>query len=161
MSRLLSRRNVLMGGTALLLASTAGRAASAKQTALAFARALYAFDDYWSGVTSNEATTRLYLDKPLADLVIENQGKESFESALSYDPLIQAQDWDEDLTATFTVNAENDKTASVTVKVDNYGERTFVILELVNTSDGWRLGDVIASCGASLVEELKQLNALS
>jgi len=47
----------------------------------------------------------------------------------------------------------------VTVGIENFGERTNVTLDLTMTSDGWRLSDILGADGASLVKELKRLNA--
>ena len=111
-------------------------------------------------MTADDETMKLYLDANLAALVAENYTKEDFESALDYDPLVQAQDWDE-LKATFTVDSENAKSAVVTVGIENFGERTTITLDLTMTADGWRLSDICGSDGASLVAELKRLNAAS
>jgi hypothetical protein len=155
-----TRRHLLATGGAFIAGVARARIALAESAVLAFARSLYAFDNYWSGVTEDEETTRKYLDQNLADLILQNYAKEDFESALDYDPLLQAQDWDE-VKTTFTVNSETEKQAVVTVAVENFGERTFITLELTNTTDGWRLSDIRGADGASLVEELKRLNAAS
>jgi hypothetical protein len=155
----LTRRHalaILVAGA--LLPATASLAGAAESAAATFVQSLYALPGLWGDVSADDASRARYLDANLAALVSENYAKENIESALDYDPLIQAQDFD-DLQTTVTVDAENDKTATVTVVVDNFGERTFVHLDLVMTADGWRLADVRASDNSSLVAELKTLNA--
>lgn len=159
MPSVITRRRFLVG-TAAAVAVLLPGATKADSAVIAFAKSLYAFDNYWSGVTEDEETTREYLDQNLADLILQNYAKEDFESALDYDPLLQAQDWDE-VKTTFTVDSESDKEAVVTVAVENFGERMFITLQLTNTPDGWRLSDIRGPDGSSLVEELKRLNAAS
>jgi hypothetical protein len=155
----LTRRRVLaMFATAAFAGLAAARASAAGSAASLFVQSLYALPGLWGDVSADDASRARYLDANLAALVSENYAKENIESALDYDPLIQAQDFD-DLQTTVTVDAENDKTATVTVVVDNFGERTFVHLDLAMTADGWRLADVRASDNSSLVAELKTLNA--
>jgi len=156
----IARRRFLVAGLAAAFTTVIAVLAAAEDDPRAFARSLYAHENLWSDVTADEETTKTYLDADLADLILENHGKESFESALDYDPLIQAQDWD-DLRTTYTVNSETDASAVITVVVENFGERIFVTLDLTKTTDGWRLSDIRGPDGASLVEELKRLNAAS
>jgi hypothetical protein len=141
-----------------LLTATASLASATESAAATFVQSLYALPGLWGDVSADDASRARYLDANLAALVAENYAKEDIESALDYDPLIQAQDFD-DLETTVTVDAENDTTATVTVVVDNFGERTFVHLDLAMTADGWRLSDIRASDNSSLVEELEKLNA--
>jgi hypothetical protein len=155
----LTRRHALaMFAAGPLLGTMASLAEAAESAAATFVRSLYALPELWGDVAADETSRARYLDANLAALVTENYAKENVESALDYDPLIQAQDFD-DLQTTVTVDAENDKSATVTVVVDNFGERTFVHLDLAMTADGWRLADVRASDNSSLVAELKELNA--
>lgn len=131
---------------------------AAESDAEVFARSLYALPQLWADVTADNTTMARYLDHDLAVLVAENNSKEAVESALDYDPLIQAQDFD-GLEASYAVDAENDTSAFVTVTIENFGEITVVHLDLAMTPDGWRLSDIRASDNTSLVDELKRLNA--
>ena len=145
--------SVAIAGVALPVVAFAG-----ETDPIAFARSLYALENYWADVTATDETTRHYLDDNLAALVAENYAKDNVESALDYDPLVQAQDWDE-VTTHFTVDSQNATSVVVTVGIENFGERTNVTLDLTMTSDGWRLSDILGADGASLVKELKRLNA--
>jgi hypothetical protein len=153
-------RRTFSAAALVLLLSLATSGSTAAGDVIAFVRSLYAYENFWIDVTADEATTRRYLDDNLAGLVLDNYANDNLESTLDYDPLLQAAEWD-DVKMKFTVNAENARTASVTVAVESFGERIFVVLELAMTTDGWRLSDIIASGGASLVEQLKKLNAAS
>lgn len=157
----ITRRRFLEGsGAATLLLALAPAAWAGDPGPIEFAKTLYAQENLWTDVTADDETMKLYLDPSLAKLVTENYAKEGVESALDYDPLIQAQDWDELKTA-FTVDSENAKAAVVTVAIENFGERTTVTLDLAMTPAGWRVSDILGGEGASLVAELKRLNAVN
>ena len=134
--------------------------AGAGADAIAFVRSLYMVDDYWNGITTDEAKARIYLDDTLARLILDNYANEDVDATLTYDPLLQAQDWDS-ISIDVSLKQIDDKTAAVNVVVKNLGEPTFLILDLVMTPGGWRLADVHSSEGSSLVEELETLNAQS
>ena len=112
----------------------------------------------WSDVTADDAAIAKYLDANLAALVAENYAKDDFENALDYDPLIQAQDF-ESIKPVFAVEQQTDTRAVVVATVENFGETTVVTLDLTKTAGGWRLADIIAGEGSSLLAELKELNA--
>lgn len=152
------RQFVYAAAASVFVAALPGLAFAAEQSALDFARSLYSLKNYWSDITADEITTGLYLDANLAALIKENYAKDDFDSALDYDPLVQAQDWDEVVTH-FKVVSEDAKTAVVSVAIDNVDEHTTVTLHLTKTANGWRLSDIIAVDDSSLVAELKQLNA--
>jgi hypothetical protein len=155
----ITRRRVLAAiaaaGFGIASPALAGPGESAAET---FVRSLYALPQLWADVTADSTAMDRYLDPDLAALVAENYAKTAVESALDYDPLIQAPDV-EALKTDYTVDAENEAVAVVTVAVENFGETTFVHLDLVMTQDGWRLADIRASDNTSLVGELKRLNA--
>jgi hypothetical protein len=148
---------VLALGTALLLAIPQ---AMAEDDPVAFAQSLYDLPALWSDVTADEEAMAMYLDEKLTALIVENYAKEAFESALDYDPLIQAQDFDE-IKPTFKVVQQTAKQAAVLSSFENFGEPMEITLDLTKTADGWRLSDIIDREGGSLAAELKELNAAS
>ncbi len=132
---------------------------AADDAAVAFAASLYALPGLWGDVTADEASIKKYLAPDLADLIRANYAKTDFEAALDYDPLVQAQDF-EDVKTTFTVRSETDTAAVIDAHVDNYGEDSVVTLDLAKTADGWRLANVRTDDETpSLADELKQLNS--
>jgi hypothetical protein len=134
-------------------------ALAADSGAVAFAKSLYALPGLWGDVTADGAAIKKYLDKTLGDLVTANYAKTDSDSALDYDPLVQAQDF-EDVKTTFTVQNETDTAAVIDAHVDNYGEDSVVTLDLTKTADGWRLSNIRTDEESpSLVDELKQLNS--
>jgi hypothetical protein len=156
----ITRRHFLAGTSALgLTLVLPAWAFAADDEAVAFAKSLYALPGLWSDVTADNAAIAKYLDPGLAALVAENYKKTDVESALDYDPLVQAQDYD-DIKVTFTVQSENDTAAVIDAHVNNYGEDSVVTLDLTKTDAGWRLSNIRTDEESpSLVDELKQLNA--
>ena len=156
----ITRRQFVAGVSVVaIVAALPGWASATDSGAVEFAKSLYALPGLWGDVTADAAAIKKYLDKPLGDLITENYAKTDSESALDYDPLVQAQDF-EDVKTTFTVQKETDTTAVVDAHVDNYGEDSVVTLDLTKTADGWRLSDIHADDETpSLAEELKQLNS--
>jgi hypothetical protein len=154
----ISRRKFVVGVSVTVVGVTLPAVGLAGETdPVAFARSLYALENYWADITATDESARHYLDDNLAGLVAENYAKDDVESALDYDPLVQAQDWDE-VTTRFTVDSQNATSAVVTVGIENFGERANVTLDLTMASDGWRLSDILGADGASLVKELQRLN---
>jgi hypothetical protein len=153
---LLTRRSaVWMIVTAAGLAALP-RAARADD-ALAFVEALYALPNLWGDVTADDAAIAKYLAPDLAALIKANYDNPDPDAALDYDPLVQAQDF-QDIKTRFTVKGENDTAATIVVAVDNFDASTTVTLSLMKTADGWRLANVQGPDGPSLADELKQLN---
>jgi len=152
------RKFLAIASATALVAVLPALALAADDDAGAFVRSLYALPNLWGDVTADDAAIAKYLDAKLGALITENYAKDDPESALDYDPLIQAQDFDE-ISATFIVDKETDTSAVVTAVVENFDERTHVTLDLTRTADGWRLADVLAPDGSSLLTELKKLNA--
>jgi hypothetical protein len=126
--------------------------------ALTFAQSLYALPNLWGDVTADPPAIAKYLDGTLGDLITANYTKSNPDAALDYDPLVQAQDF-EDVQTRFTVERETDADAVITVAVRNFDAQTTVTLDLAKTAGGWRLANVQGPDGPSLVDELKQLNA--
>jgi len=154
--RFLTRRatvGLLLG--ALGLAALPGLALA--DDALAFAQALYGLPNLWGDVTADDAAIDRYLAPGLAALVKANYDNPDPDAALDYDPLVQAQDF-EDVKTKFTVKSETATAATIDVAIDNLGASTSVTLDLARSTEGWRLADVHGPDGPSLAEELKQLN---
>jgi hypothetical protein len=158
----ITRRQFVTAASAVAITLSLPRwAFAADDAAVEFAKSLYALPELWSDVTADDAAIARYLDPNLAALIKENYGKTDFESALDYDPLVQAQDF-EDVKATFTIETETDTTAVIDAHVDNYGEDSVVVLDLTKTPDGWRLANIRTDeQSPSLVDELRQLNSNS
>src|SRR5665213_3753226 len=125
--------------------------------ALTFAQSLYALPNLWGDVTADDAAIAKYLAPDLAALVKANYDNPDPDAALDYDPLVQAQDF-EDVKTRFAVKSETDSAAAIDVAIDNLGASTSVTLDLAKTTEGWRLADVHGPDEPSLAEELKQLN---
>jgi hypothetical protein len=156
----MNRRQFVAGLAAVGISAAIPRwAIAADGGAADFAKSLYALPGLWADVTADDASIARYLDKNLAALVTANLDNTDVESALDYDPLVQAQDFDE-VKATFTVENETATKATVDAHVDNYGEESVVILDLTNAGDGWRLANVRTDDDSpSLIDELQQLNS--
>ena len=72
---------------------------------------------------------------------------------------IQGSDSFESIKPTFAGEQQTDTRAVVIATIENFGETTVVTLDLTRTAGAWRLADIIASEGSSLLAELKELNA--
>jgi hypothetical protein len=155
----ITRRQFVAGAAAVGITLSLPRwAMAADDSAVAFVKSLYALPNLWADVTANDASITKYLDAKLGALVKANLAKTDVESALDYDPLVQAQDYD-DITTTFTVEAETATAATIDAHVNNYGEESVVTLELTNGAGGWRLANIRTDEESpSLLEELQQLN---
>jgi hypothetical protein len=158
MPRLFTRRHVLGAGAALIAAGFLPDFALAADDPVAFARSLYALENLWSDITADDEAMAKYLDPKLAALVAANYAKDDFESAIDYDPLVQAQDFDQ-VKPTFKVEGNNGKEAGVRSTFRNFDETTTIVLNLVMTPKGWRLADIHNGDGGSLVQEITELNA--
>ncbi|MEJ0013141.1 MAG: DUF3828 domain-containing protein [Bauldia sp.] len=156
----ITRRQFVAGASVVaIVAALPQWAFAADDAAVAFAKSLYALPGLWGDVTADDAAIKKYLDKNLGDLITANYAKTDAEAALDYDPLVQAQDF-EDVKTTFTVTSESDTAAVIDAHVDNYGEDSVVTLDLTKTADGWRLANIRTDAETpSLVDELKQLNS--
>lgn len=154
----LTRRQFIAAASALTALLALPRWAFAEDDATAFAKSLYALPNLWGDATADATAIAKYLDADLGALVAANYAKDDPESALDYDPLIQAQDF-EDIKTSFEVEQQSDTRAVVIATIENFGETTKVTLDMNKTADGWRLADIVNSEGGSLLAELKELNA--
>lgn len=154
----LTRRQFIATASAAAMVMALPRWAFAEDDAAAFAKSLYALPNLWGDATTDAAAIAKYLDADLGALVTANYAKDDPESTLDYDPLIQAQDF-EDIKTSFEVEQQSDTRAVVIATIENFGETTKVTLDMNKTADGWCLSDIVNSEGGSLLAELKELNA--
>jgi len=144
---------------ALLTMALTVVAAHAEDDPIAFVNELYALPNLWADVTADQAAIQKYLDKNLGQLITTNYGKGDYANALDYDPLVQAQDFDQ-VKAALKIEKQTADAATVDAEVNNLGEVTDIKLDLTKTQDGWRLSNVRTDEeDPSLVDELKQLNS--
>jgi hypothetical protein len=156
MSLNLTRRRFLAASAAsLTLLSLPAFAAG--DDALAFAQSLYKLDGLWSDIAKDRAK---YLGPELiAAMTANDKFGDDPDYALDYDPLVQAQDWDELKDLKFTAEQSSADKATIRVDFTNMEDPTTVRLNLVHTPDGWRLADVHDSEGYSLIQEYTELNS--
>ena len=75
---------------------------------------------------------------------------------LDFDPIIDAQDFDEKLPVSVVVTKLDSKfPVRIKVVFSNISPRT-IVFELKQTEQGWRISDIIYSDGSSLVKILSQ-----
>ncbi|MGC2423962.1 MAG: DUF3828 domain-containing protein [Nitrospirota bacterium] len=100
-----------------------------------------------------------YFDRKLTSLLLRDPGcaKKTHEICnLDFDPIIDAQDFDEKLPVSVVVTKMDSKfPVCVKVVFSNISPRT-IIFELKQTEQGWRISDIIYSDGSSLVKMLSQ-----
>jgi hypothetical protein len=156
MSLNLTRRRFLAASAAsLTLLSLPAFAAG--DDALAFAQSLYKLDGLWSDIAKDRAK---YLGPELiAAMTANDKFGDDPDYALDYDPLVQAQDWDELKDLKFTMEQSSADKATIRVDFTNMEDPTTVRLNLVHTPQGWRLADVHDSEGYSLTQEYTELNS--
>lgn len=149
-------RRAAIGFAAFLLVAMLTPARAADDP-IAFAKSLYALQSLWSDVLADP--TR-YLTDDFAKVVAENDKyNDNLDYAVDYDPLAQAQDWEELDEMTFALEKSAATTATVKVDFTNFDAATTVRLDLEKTGKGWRLADLHNADGGSLVEEYDGLNA--
>jgi hypothetical protein len=99
---------------------------------------------------ASDAEIRRYFASPLADAIIEDfnaAAKRQDLPLLNGDPFIDAQDWEiSDLR--IDVKPAGAKWATGTVRFTNMKEREMVALDLVQTPDGWRIGEIRSRSGS-------------
>jgi hypothetical protein len=141
---MLSRRTIILGTVCMAAAKPAF---AADPAAGAFVTAIYAAykGKNAKGIRLDTATNiRRYFEPSLAALMIKDQkdaARRHDAPNLDGDPFVDAQDWDIaafDIAVTDTVN----NAASATVKFRNGDIPAVVVLDLIKTSNDWRVGDV-------------------
>jgi ABC-type transporter MlaC component len=158
MPAMLTRRTFL-AFSALASAATVLPALAQAQASdpVAFAKALYQLDGMWSDVI---AAPKKYLTDEFSAVVDENsQYSSDLEYAVDYDPLVQAQDWDELKDLKFTSESNAGGKAVIRVEFSNTDDAVTVRLDLVQTGDGWHIADVRDAKGFSLLQEYRDLNS--
>ena len=150
-------RRMFLATTAAGLALASLPALAAGDDALAFAQSLYKLDGLWSDVAKDRGK---YLGPELiAAMTANDKYGDDPDYSLDYDPLVQAQDWDELKDLKFTVEESTADKATIRVDFTNGEDPTTVRLNLIHTADGWRLGDVHDSEGYGLIQEYTELNS--
>ena len=150
-----TRRAVLAVAAALIAATLAP--AGAADDPIAFAKSLYALQSLWSDVLAEPAK---YLTEDFAKVVADNDKyNDDLDYAVDYDPLAQAQDWDQLENQIFVLETSGTDTATVKVDFTNFDATTTVHLDLHHTDKGWRLADLHNADGGSLLKEYAGLNA--
>ena len=150
-------RRTFLATTAAGLTLLSLPALAAGDDALAFAQSLYKLDGLWSDIAKDRAK---YLGPELiAAMTANDKFGDNPDYALDYDPLVQAQDWDELKDLKFTVEESSADKATIRVDFTNMDDPTTVRLNLTHTPQGWRLADVHDSEGYSLVREYTELNS--
>jgi hypothetical protein len=141
---MLTRRTMILGAAGMAVAKPA---CAADPAALAFVTAIY---DAYTGKNAKgirldkEANIRRLFEPSLAALIIKDQNDAARRHEvpnLDGDPFVDAQDWDiaaVDIAVTETLN----NTASATAKFRNGDAPTTVVLDLVETGNDWRVGDI-------------------
>jgi hypothetical protein len=120
--------------------------ASADETAEAFLGAIYG---QYAGTSPGVAldspeAIRLYFEPALAQIVADDVVQAASDGdapELEGDPFVDAQDWDITNLA-IKVDAEGSDTATGHVRFNNFGEPHQITLDLVETSEGWRISDI-------------------
>jgi hypothetical protein len=144
-----TRRDVLIGAAcaAVALPAAAGAADAADTSAHDFVAAIY---DTYVGKNGNgialdtDQTVKRYFEPTLAARIRKDQtdaARRDEPPTLDFDPFVDAQDWD---IAAFTIamtDAGPGK-AKATVKFENSGKPTQVVLDLVKIGNAWKISDV-------------------
>ena len=116
----------------------------------------YQQDKYW---LDNKEKLLQYFDRNLNSLFLRDEKckeKEQGICNLDFDPIIDAQDYDEKYPTNVDVKVVNSEfPVKVKVVFTNMGPRT-LIYEIKKTKKGWRISDIIYPEGKSLKEILSQ-----
>ncbi len=132
---------------ALTAWSIAEPAWAADNSALAFVTAIYNSykgHDAKGIPLENGQIIRRYFEPQLATLMTKDQtaaAKRGEVGLLDYDPFLEAQDWD---TSSFDIAVDDAGVgkAKASVKFINEGEAMTVLLDLLQTKNGWRVYDI-------------------
>jgi hypothetical protein len=92
----------------------------------------------------SEQTVRRYFDPSLAALILkdqENSRRRNEVGALDFDPFVDAQDW-EIAAFSIAVSEVGPDKASATVKFTNFTRESTVVLDLIKSKNGWKIGNI-------------------
>ena len=123
-----------------------------------FIRSVYRFHQPWGKQASwfdDKRTLSKYFDKELTSLFMKDDECKKREQGicnLDFDPIYDAQDFDEK-TTDLQIAAVVGQPDLFNVTLNNLGTRTLVY-RLTNTASGWRIGDIKYPEGPSLKEIL-------
>ncbi len=140
-------RRIVIALAAFAAWGIATPARAADNSAVAFVTAIYSSykgKDAKGIPLENRQVIRRYFEPLLAGLMAKDQvaaAKRGEVGLLDYDPFLQAQDWD---TSSFDITVDGAGTgkAKATVKFVNQGDAMTVLLDLVQTKNGWRAYDI-------------------
>lgn len=141
---MLTRRHFVL---CVACATLAVPALAAEQSARDFVTAIYATyqGKNAKGIAlDNAREIRRYFAPPLATLIIADQNDAAQRNevgALDGDPFIDAQDW-EIASFDIAVSESGPGKARATVEFDNEGTPKVVALDLVKSTDGWRVAEI-------------------
>jgi hypothetical protein len=145
-----TRRTFTLGAWALVAAAVAGtaRARADDTSSLAFVTGIYngyRGNDSPGHALDDPTVIRRYFEPSLAAMMIKEQkaaAKRGEVGVLDFDPFVDAQDWD---IAGFdiAVGAAAPGRASATVRFNNLGKVTTVVLDLIAIKNEWRVADIV------------------
>jgi Protein of unknown function (DUF3828) len=142
-----TRRDVLIGAACIGVALRTTTADAADTSAHDFVAAIY--DTYvgknGNGVTlDTDQAVKRYFEPTLAALIRKDQtdaARRDETPTLDFDPFVDAQDWD---IAAFTITMTDagPGKAKATVKFENSGKPSQVVLDLVKIGNAWKISDI-------------------
>jgi hypothetical protein len=142
-----TRREVLFGAACAAVALRAAAADAADTSAHDFVAAIY---DTYVGKNGNgialdtDQAVKRYFEPTLAALIRNDQAEAARRNeapTLDFDPFVDAQDWD---IAAFTIAVTDGDPgkAKATVKFENSGKPSQVVLDLVKIGNAWKISDM-------------------
>jgi hypothetical protein len=141
---MLTRRESILGAAITALAS---QAKAAEASAHDFVTAIY---DTYVGKDGNgialdtDQAVRRYFEPALAALIRKDQTdaeRRDEVATLDFDPFVDAQDWDIAAFAIAVTDTGPGK-AQATVKFDNSGKQSTVVLDLVKIGNQWKISNI-------------------
>ena len=151
---LLNRRAFLAAAVVGMSLTTLPARALSGDDAIAFVKSVYKLNGLWRDVAANPSQ---YLTPDFVAAVDEID-KYKNDYAVGYDPLVQTQDWGVLKNFKLTIESANPPRATVRASFVNLNRPTTVRLDLLKTTDGWRIADLYNPAGVSLRQEYEDLN---
>ncbi|MGB6536708.1 MAG: DUF3828 domain-containing protein [Xanthobacteraceae bacterium] len=142
---MLTRRTCILAAAAAIVTTAPAMAADA--SAHDFVAAIY---NAYVGKNGNgvaldsERTVRRYFEPGLAALILkdqENSRRRNEVGVLDFDPFVDAQDWEISAFSLAVSEAGPDK-ASATVTFTSFTHESTIVLDLVKSKDGWKVGNI-------------------